>query len=66
MIGFKVIVGLVENDFLMLYYYIGLIGISIFGVFLYLIGIFNVIVLVGIVCVFVYLCCGDYDEVEFE
>lgn len=64
--GLKAIVGPVENDSSTLHHYTGLIGTSISGAFLYLIGILNVIVLVGIVRVFAHLRRGDYDEAELE
>ncbi|MEP6696952.1 MAG: HoxN/HupN/NixA family nickel/cobalt transporter [Pseudonocardiales bacterium] len=44
----------------------GLIGTSVSGVFLYLIGIINLVVLVGILKVFGQMRRGSYDESELE
>ncbi len=63
-IGIKTIVGPVKDDSSALHHYTGLIGTSVSGVFLYLIGILNVIILVGILRVFARLRRGRYDEAE--
>jgi high-affinity nickel-transport protein len=59
--GVRAIIGPVENDASALHHYTGLIGTSISGVFLYLIGILNVIGLIGILRLFIRLRRGDYD-----
>jgi high-affinity nickel-transport protein len=64
--GVKAIIGPVEDDSSQLHNYTGLIGTSVSGVFLYLIGILNLIVLVGILRVFLRLRRGEFDETELE
>ncbi len=44
----------------------GIIGASVSGVFLWILGILNLIVLIGIVKVFRRMRHGDYDEAELE
>ena len=46
--------------------YAGLFGASVSGVFLLVIGLVNVVVLLGIVSVFRRMRAGDYDEADLE
>ncbi|BBZ44979.1 HoxN/HupN/NixA family nickel/cobalt transporter [Mycobacterium parmense] len=64
--GVKAVVGPVEDDSSTLHHYTGLIGTGVSGLFLYLIAIFNVVVLVGILRVFARLRRGEFDEAELE
>jgi nickel/cobalt transporter (NiCoT) family protein len=64
--GVKAVIGPVEDDSSQLHDYTGLIGTSVSGVFLYLIGILNLVVLVGILRVFLRLRRGEFDETELE
>ena len=64
--GVKAIAGPIESDSSKLHHYTQLIGTSVSGAFLYLIGILNVIVLVGILRVFARLRRGQYNEAELE
>ena len=45
---------------------LGLIGTGVSGVFLYIIGIVNLVILVGIIRVFRSMRDGQYDEVALE
>jgi nickel/cobalt transporter (NiCoT) family protein len=65
-IGLKAIIGPVEQDSSTLHHYTSLIGTSVSGAFLYLIGIINVVILVGILRVFTQMRRGVYDEDELE
>ena len=64
--GLKALIGPVKQDSSTLHHYTGLIGTSVSGVFLYLIGIINVVILVGILRVFARMRRGQYDEDELE
>jgi high-affinity nickel-transport protein len=64
--GLKAIIGPVAQDSSTLHHYTNVIGTSISGVFLYLIGIVNVVILVGILRVFAQMRRGQYDEDELE
>lgn len=64
--GVRALVGPVEDDSSMLHTITGLIGPSVSGVFLWVIGILNLVALVGIVKVFRELRRGRYDEAELE
>jgi nickel/cobalt transporter (NiCoT) family protein len=64
--GVRALAGQVETDGSRLHDVTGLIGTSVSGVFLYLIGILNLVVLVGIVRVFRQMRQGVYDEDELE
>jgi nickel/cobalt transporter (NiCoT) family protein len=64
--GVRALAGQVETDGSRLHDVTGLIGTSVSGVFLYLIGILNLVVLVGIVRVFREMRQGRYDEDELE
>jgi high-affinity nickel-transport protein len=62
----KASAGPVRDDSSTLHHYAGLIGTSVSGAFLYLIAVFNVVVLAGILRVFARLRGGEYDETELE
>nr|WP_246284385.1 HoxN/HupN/NixA family nickel/cobalt transporter [Gordonia asplenii] len=64
--GVRALVGPVENDDSALHTVTGLIGPSVSGVFLWVIGIVNLIALLGIIRVFRELRRGRYDEHELE
>jgi high-affinity nickel-transport protein len=64
--GVKALAGQVENDSSGLHSVTGVIGASVSGVFLWILGILNLVVLVGIVRVFRAMRRGTYDEVELE
>ena len=64
--GLKAITGPVKADSSALHHYTGLIGTIVSSVFLYLIGIINVVILVGILRMFARLRRGHYDEDELE
>ncbi len=65
-LGVRALAGQVENDSSALQRTTGLIGTSVSGVFLYLIGIINLVILVGIVKVFRQMRRGAYDEATLE
>jgi nickel/cobalt transporter (NiCoT) family protein len=65
-IGVRALAGQVANESSGLQATTGLIGITVSGVFLYLIGIINLIILVGIVKVFRNMRRGAYDETALE
>jgi len=65
-IGVKSLVGQVENGDSTLQSTLGLIGTSVSGTFLILIGIINLIVLVKIWRVFQGMKAGNFDEVELD
>jgi high-affinity nickel-transport protein len=65
-IGVKSLVGQVEDGDSALQNTLGLIGTSVSGTFLILIGILNLVVLVKIVHVFQGMRDGDFDEVELD
>jgi high-affinity nickel-transport protein len=65
-IGIKGLSGAVENDSSTLHKATGLIGPTVSGVFLVVIGIINLIVLIGIVQVFRRMRQGEYDEQKLE
>jgi high-affinity nickel-transport protein len=64
--GVRALAGQVENDASTLHHVTGLIGVSVSGVFLYLIGIINLVILVGILKVFRQMRRGTYDEAALE
>jgi len=64
--GVRALAGQVESDGSRLHDITGLIGTGVSGVFLYIIGILNLVVLVGIVRVFRQMRQGAYDEDELE
>jgi high-affinity nickel-transport protein len=65
-IGVKALAGPVENDNSALHSATGVIGASVSGVFLWILGILNLIVLLGIIKVFREMRLGRYDEQELE
>ncbi len=64
--GVRALVGPVENEGSPLHAITGVIGPSVSGVFLWIIGILNLIALIGIVKVFRELRRGRYDEAALE
>ncbi len=65
-LGAKELGSQVSNTQSPLHHYGGLIGTGISGVFLYLIGILNLIILVGIVKMFLQMREGRFDDSELE
>jgi nickel/cobalt transporter (NiCoT) family protein len=65
-VGVKALAGQVENDGSELHSITGIIGASVSGVFLWVLGILNLLVLIGIIRVFKNMRHGAYDEKELE
>ncbi|BBY60526.1 nickel/cobalt efflux system [Mycolicibacterium sarraceniae] len=65
-VGVRALVGPVEDENSPLHTITGMIGPSVSGVFLWIIGILNLIALLGIIKVFRELRQGRYDEAELE
>jgi high-affinity nickel-transport protein len=65
-LGVKALAGQIENEASTLQVTTALIGAGVSGVFLYIIGIVNLIVLVGIVKVFRQMRSGLFDEAALE
>ncbi|WP_425588426.1 HoxN/HupN/NixA family nickel/cobalt transporter [Streptomyces tremellae] len=65
-VGVKALVGQVENDDSSLHSATGIIGASVSGVFLWILGILNLAVLVGIIKIFRRMRQGHFDEQELE
>jgi high-affinity nickel-transport protein len=65
-LGVRALAGEVQDGSSPLHQATGLIGTSVSGVFLYLIGFLNLVVLVGIIKVFRRMRHGDFDEAELE
>jgi high-affinity nickel-transport protein len=65
-LGVRALAGQVEDGSSRLQDVTGLIGTSVSGVFLYAIGILNLVILVGIVKVFRQMRAGTYDEAALE
>ncbi|MGI8680159.1 MAG: HoxN/HupN/NixA family nickel/cobalt transporter [Jatrophihabitans sp.] len=65
-VGVKALAGQVENNSSSLHSVTGIIGSSVSGAFLWIIGILNLIVLIGIVKVFRKMRQGHFDEAELE
>jgi high-affinity nickel-transport protein len=65
-LGVKALAGPIENDGSVLHSVTGVIGASVSGVFLWILGILNLIVLLGIIRVFRELRTGAYDEARLE
>ncbi|GAA0522646.1 nickel/cobalt efflux system [Paractinoplanes deccanensis] len=65
-IGVKALAGQVEDDGSALHSITGVIGASVSGVFLMILGILNLVVLIGIIKVFRKIRHGEYDERELE
>lgn len=60
--GLRAVAGPVQDDSSRLHFYTGLIGTAVSGGFLYLIALFNIVVLVGILRVFRRLRQGRFDQ----
>jgi high-affinity nickel-transport protein len=65
-LGVRSLAGQVESDSSTLQNVTGMIGVSVSGVFLYIIGIINLVLLVGIVRVFRRMRQGTFDEAQLE
>ena len=65
-VGVRALAGPLEDDNSMLHSMTGVIGASVSGLFLWALGILNLVVLVGIVRVFRHMRTGVYDEAELE
>jgi high-affinity nickel-transport protein len=65
-LGVKSLAGQVESDSSTLQRVTGVIGVSVSGVFLYVIGIINLVLLVGIWKVFRRMREGSFDEAQLE
>ncbi len=65
-VGVKALAGPVVNSDSALHSATGLIGTSVSGVFLWILGLLNLVVLIGIVGVFRRMRRGDFDEQELE
>ncbi|MFI6350408.1 HoxN/HupN/NixA family nickel/cobalt transporter [Streptomyces sp. NPDC050560] len=65
-VGVKALLGQVEDDDSGLHSVTGIIGASVSGVFLWILGILNLAVLVGILRIFRQMRAGHYDEHELE
>jgi high-affinity nickel-transport protein len=65
-LGIKALASPVENDSSTLHSATGVIGASVSGVFLWILGILNLAVLLGILRVFREMRSGRYDEAELE
>jgi high-affinity nickel-transport protein len=65
-LGVRALAGQVENDSSTLQDVTGLVGTAVSGVFLYLIGIINLVVLLGILRVFRQMRAGSFDEQQLE
>jgi nickel/cobalt transporter (NiCoT) family protein len=65
-VGVKALAGQVEDGGSGLHSVTGVVGASVSGVFLWLLGILNLVVLLGIVRVFRRMRDGEFDEQELE
>ena len=65
-VGVKALAGPVEDDNSGLHSVTGVIGASVSGVFLWVLGILNLVVLLGIIKVAREMRQGRYDEAELE
>ena len=65
-VGVKALAGEVKDGNSALHSATGIIGTSVSGVFLWILGVLNLVVLLGIVKVFRRMRTGDYDEQELE
>ena len=65
-IGVKALAGPVENDDSRLHNITGVIGASVSGVFLWILGILNLVVLLGILRIFRDMRTGEFNEAELE
>ena len=65
-VGVKALVGPVEDDDSGLHSVTGVIGASVSGVFLWILGVLNLVVLLGIIKVFRQMRTGAFNEQELE
>lgn len=65
-VGVKALAGPVEDDSSALHSVTGVIGASVSGVFLWILGILNLMVLLGIIKVFREMRSGAFDEAQLE
>ena len=65
-IGVKALAGQVEDDGSSLHSVTGVVGASVSGVFLWILGILNLVVLLGIIKVFRDMRRGTFDEQQLE
>ncbi len=65
-VGVKALAGPVEDDSSLLHSVTGVIGASVSGVFLWVLGILNLMVLIGIIKVAREMRSGHYNEAELE
>jgi len=65
-VGVRALAGPVEDEGSELHSITGVIGASVSGVFLWILGILNLVVLLGILKVFREMRYGNYDEAELE
>jgi high-affinity nickel-transport protein len=65
-VGVKALAGQVESDDSELHSVTGVVGASVSGVFLWVLGILNLVVLFGILKVFREMRTGRYDEAKLE
>jgi high-affinity nickel-transport protein len=65
-VGVKAVAGPVENNHSTLHSVTGTVGASVSGVFLWILGILNFVVLLGILRVFREMRSGVYNEAELE
>ena len=65
-VGVKALAGPVEDDSSVLHSVTGVIGASVSGVFLWVLGILNLMVLIGIIKVAREMRSGHYDEAQLE
>jgi len=65
-VGVKALAGQVEDGGSELHSVTGIVGASVSGVFLWIIGILNLVVLIGIIGIFRRMRRGQFDEAELE
>ncbi len=65
-VGVKTLAGQVKEDGSELHSITGVIGASVSGVFLWIIGVANLVVLIGIIGIFRRMRRGQFDEAELE
>lgn len=65
-LGVRALAGQLEDRSSMLHSITGIVGVSVSGVFLWLIGLLNLVALIGIVKVFREMRSGQYDEAQLE
>jgi nickel/cobalt transporter (NiCoT) family protein len=65
-LGVKAMAGPVEDDGSALHSVTGVVGASVSGIFLWVLGVLNLVVLMGILEVFKRMRRGEYDEAQLE